>query len=180
MTRSNLYIILTNGERMACVADSSSAPEQGYFVEQVLIPLLSFTDAAKETALIAEHCTLNELRANATYRYEIDLQKKQVRFFEEHYYPKQDVFQKGAERTDRYIAYLESIADETARYTKERFKRYSNERLIARANRLPDFKWDDEGVELQRRRLLSNGAFRYEMRGNTLVILKDEPVQSND
>lgn len=174
MTRSNLYIILTSGERIACVADSSSAPEQGYMVEQVIIPLLSFNDTEKETALIAEHCTLKELRINATYRYEIDLQAKQVDFYEECYYPKPDVFQKGDDLTHRYIAYLESITGETAKYTKERFKRYTNKRLIARANRLPDFKWDDEGTELQRRSLLSNGKFQYEMQGNTLVILKDE------
>jgi hypothetical protein len=36
MTRSNLYITLTNGETINCVADSSSAPEQSYIVESLL------------------------------------------------------------------------------------------------------------------------------------------------
>jgi len=53
------------------------------------------------------------------------------------------------------------------------FKGYSNGALIKRANSLPDFKWDDEGVELRQRSLLSNGAFIYTIRGNSLVILKD-------
>ncbi|WP_426477524.1 hypothetical protein ACP3T3_20235 [Chryseobacterium sp. CBSDS_008] len=39
MTRSNLHITLSNGEEIICVADSSSAPEQGYFVEEILMPL---------------------------------------------------------------------------------------------------------------------------------------------
>ena len=47
MTRSNLYIKLTDGSNMNCVADSSSAPEQGFFVETLLLPLLALNDAEK-------------------------------------------------------------------------------------------------------------------------------------
>jgi hypothetical protein len=175
MTRSNLYITLSNGETLIGVADSSSAPEQGYIVESLLLPLLSLDDAEKELALLKEHCTMNDHRVNATYRYEINLQLETIAFYEEMYFYKTDVFRKGENLTRRYIAYLESIANETAKYTKERFKRYSNQALIKRANRLPDFKWDDEGAELVRRSLLSNGAFVYKMQGNTLIILRDEP-----
>ena len=86
------------------------------------------------------------------------------------YFFKTGVFRKGENLTRRYIAYLEKIQNETVR---EIFKGYSNEALIKRANSLPDFKWDDEGTELRQRSLLSNGAFIYTMRGNSLVILKD-------
>jgi hypothetical protein len=176
MTRSNLYITLSNGDAIVCVADNSSAPEQGYIVENLLLPLLTMNDGETELALLRGYCTMNDHRINATYRYEINLPLRSVGFYEERYFYKTDVFMKGKNLTHRYIAYLESIASDTAKFTKERFKRYSNQALINRANRLPDFKWDDEGVELTRRSLLSNGAFVYEMRGNKLVIIKDEPV----
>ena len=170
MTRSNLYIKLSSGDAITCVAESSSTPEQGYIVENLLIPLLSFSNAEHELALLREHCTLNELRVNADYRYEIDLQKETVAFYDELYFFKTGVFRKGENLTRRYIAHLEKIQNETVR---EMFKGYSNEALIQRANSLPDFKWDDEGTELRQRSLLSNGAFIYTMRGNSLVILKD-------
>jgi len=170
MTRSNLYIKLSNGDTITCVADSSSNPEQGYIVENLIIPLLSFSNAEHELALLKEHCTMNELRVNADYRYEIDLQKETVAFYDELYFFKTGVFRKGENLTRRYIAYLEKTQNETV---KEMFKGYSNKALIQRANSLPDFKWDDEGVELRRRSLLSNGAFIYTMRRNTLTILKD-------
>ena len=170
MTRSNLYITLSNGEKITAIADSSSSPEQGYIVENLIIPLLSFSNTENELALLKEHCTLNELRVNADYRYEIDLQKETVAFYDEMYFFKTGVFRKGENLTRRYIAYLEKIQNETVR---EMFKGYSNEALIKRANSLPDFKWDDEGVELRQRSLLSNGAFIYTIRGNSLVILKD-------
>ncbi len=170
MTRSNLYITLSNGEAIICVADSSSAPEQGYIVEKLIIPLLSFSNAENELALLKEHSTLNELRTNADYRYEIDLRNETVAFYDEMYFFKTGVFRKGENLTRRYIAYLEKIQDDTV---KEMFKGYSNQALIQRANSLPDFKWDDEGTELRRRSLLSNGSFIYTMRGNSLVILKD-------
>jgi hypothetical protein len=38
MTRSNLHITLSNGQQIICVADSTSAPEQGYIVEEVFTP----------------------------------------------------------------------------------------------------------------------------------------------
>lgn len=41
MTRSNLHITLSNGEEIICVAESTSAPEQGYIVEEILTPLLT-------------------------------------------------------------------------------------------------------------------------------------------
>jgi DNA-binding Lrp family transcriptional regulator len=170
MTRSNLYITLSNGDAINCVADSSSTPEQGYIVENLIIPLLSYSNAENELALLKEHCILNELRINADYRYEINLRKETVAFYDEMYFFKTGVFRKGENLTRRYIAYLEKIQNETV---MNMFKGYSNQALIQRANSLPDFKWDDEGVELRRRSLLSNGAFIYTMRGNSLIILKD-------
>lgn len=105
MTRSNLYITLTNGEAIICVADSSSAPELGYIVESLLLPLLSHNDADAELALLGEHCVLNELRTSATYRYEINLQSKTVAFFDEMYFFKTDIFRKGENLNPRYTAY---------------------------------------------------------------------------
>ena len=95
MTRSNLYITLSNGEKITAIADSSSAPEQGYFVENLIIPLLSFSNSENELALLQEHCTLNELRVNADYRYEIDLQKDTVAFYDEMYFSKRVSSAKG-------------------------------------------------------------------------------------
>ncbi|MBK0380033.1 hypothetical protein [Mucilaginibacter segetis] len=170
MTRSNLYITLSNGEKLICVADSSSTPEQGYIVENLIIPLLSFSNAEHELALLNEHCTMNDQRINADYRYEIDLPKQTVAFYDELYFFKTGVFRKGENLTRRYIAYLEKIQNQTV---KDMFKGYSNQALIQKANSLPDFKWDDEGTELRQRSLLSNGAFIYTIRGNSLIILKD-------
>lgn len=109
MTRSNLYITLTNGEAIICVADSSSSPEQGYIVENLLLPLLLLNDAEAERTLLEEHCAMNELRTNATYRYEINLQTKGVAFFEERYFYKTDIFRKGENLTQRYTDYLLTI-----------------------------------------------------------------------
>lgn len=106
MTRSNLYITLSNGEAIICVADSSSAPEQGYIVESLLLPLLSLKNADAERSLLNDHCTMDELRSNATYRYEINLQNKTVAFFDELYFFKTDAFCKGKDLTNRYTAYL--------------------------------------------------------------------------
>ena len=169
MTRSNLYITLSNGRKLQCVAESSSTPEQGYIVEQLLIPLLSFDDAEKELALLREHCTMDELRVNAAYRYLIDLQRKEVLFYAENYFYKTDTFRKGKNLTHRYTEYH----TESEAHAKEEFKHFSNKALIARANSLPDFNWDDEGTELRRRWRVSNGAFDYEIRRNTMIILKD-------
>jgi hypothetical protein len=95
MTRSNLHITLSNGDRIQCVADSSSAPEQGYIVEQLLLPLLFLFDRDKELALIREHCTMDEQRSNADYRYGIDLPARKIAFYEENYLPAKDSFKKG-------------------------------------------------------------------------------------
>ena len=170
MTRSNLYITLTNGEAIICVAESSSAPGQGYIVESLLLPLLSLNNPDAERSLLNEHCTMNELRSNATYRYEINLRSKTVAFFDEIYFFKTNKFRRGENLTRKYLAYLEEIQNEAI---KDMFKGYSNEDLIERANSMTDFNWDDEGTELSRRSVQSNGAFVYQMQGNKLVILKD-------
>ena len=107
MTRSNLHIKLSNGKNIICVADSSSSPEQGYIVEYLLLPLLSLDDSEREMALLSEHCTMDERRTNATYRYDIDLRTKDVRFFEEEYNYEKGTFRKGKEITERYDTYLE-------------------------------------------------------------------------
>jgi hypothetical protein len=109
MTRSNLHIKLSNGKNLICVAESSSAPEQGYIVEQLLLPLLACDDAVKEMALLTEHCTMNERRINATYRYFINLQTHTVHFFEENYNYKNNTFYTGNDLTDRYRDYVESL-----------------------------------------------------------------------
>ncbi|MFD0764539.1 penicillin-binding protein [Mucilaginibacter lutimaris] len=109
MTRSNLHIILTNGKKTKCVADSSSAPEQGYIVENLILPLLRLSDPEKELILIREHCTMNEQRINATYRYEINLITKRVSFFEEDFNSGEDRFIRGEDITERYDAYLNAI-----------------------------------------------------------------------
>ncbi|MGF7079640.1 hypothetical protein [Mucilaginibacter sp. UYCu711] len=177
MTRSNLYVTLSDGEQVQCVADSSSAPEQGFIVETLLLPLLSLNNSEKELALLEKYCSMNELRVNATYRYDLNLPKKRVFFAEEIYVPRFDTFHYGEVLNDRYTAYLQQ---ETPLETdiKQQFKHLSNEELINRTNVLPDFKWDDEGVELQRRRRVSGCTFDYEMRGNTLIILRDKRPNS--
>ena len=110
MTRSNLHITFSNGKLIICVADSSSAPEQGYIVEKLLLPLLSINDSEKELTLLSEHCTMGERRINADYRYIIDLQTKEIRFFEEHYNYKRNSFRKGTDITKRYSDYVKNLA----------------------------------------------------------------------
>lgn len=109
MTRSNLYITLSNGKKMTCVLDTSSAPEQGYIVEDIILPLLSFNDDRREVSLIKKHCTLGEMRANACYRYYIDLCTKEVQLFEEHFNYTTEKFRKGKELTERYTDYLNTM-----------------------------------------------------------------------
>jgi hypothetical protein len=109
MTRSNLYIKLSNGTHIHCVCDSSSAPEQGYFVENLLFPLLGLNDTEQELALLTENCAMYEQRVNATYRYIINLQTKAVHFFEENYSFSEDRFHLGKDLTHRYNDYIESI-----------------------------------------------------------------------
>jgi hypothetical protein len=109
MTRSNIHITLSNGRKVKCVADSSSAPEQGYIVENLILPILTLNNPHKELLLIQEHCTMGEQRANAAYRYEISLLKKRVSFFEEKYDFGKDKFERGEDITERYDSYLVMI-----------------------------------------------------------------------
>lgn len=46
----------------------------------------------------------------------------------------------------------------------------TNAQLIARINSLPDFKWDDEGTELEIRKA---AGLKVKFVGNTLVILNN-------
>ncbi|WP_199269814.1 hypothetical protein [Mucilaginibacter lacusdianchii] len=174
MTRSNLYITLTGGEFLKCVADSSSAPEQGYIVEELILPLLALRDPDEELELLREHCTMDEQRSNADYRWEIDLAARIIRFYEESYHEAKDTFKKGLDLTGRYLSYLKKIETDTDKFTKRQFKYLSNKELVGRANGLPDLKWDDEAHELRRRSLVANGGFIYRMKGSHLVIIKDE------
>ena len=109
MTRSNIHIHLSNGQFIQCVADSSSAPEQGYFAQEVLQPLFTLQDAAKEQQLLAAHCTMDEQRANATYRYVIDLRTGQIQLHEENYDYNKDRFFTGHDLTSRLNAYCSGI-----------------------------------------------------------------------
>ena len=109
MTRANLHIILTNGKKIKCVADSSSAPEQCYIVEQLILPILKLNNADKELLLLQQHCTMGEQRVNATYRYEISLLRKRVSLFEENYDFGKDKFERGEDITERYDQYLVMI-----------------------------------------------------------------------
>lgn len=109
MTRSNLHIILSNGQQIICVADSSSAPEQGYIVEELFTPLLNFNSSHKEMELLKKHCTMDERRANADYRYYINLMTKEVTMFEEHFNYTSENFRKGKDITYRYTSYVETL-----------------------------------------------------------------------
>lgn len=109
MTRSNLHIKLSNGKSIICVADSSSAPEQGYIVEQLILPLLALNDSEKEMNLLMQHCTMDDRRINATYRYAINLTTKYVRLYEEHFSYSKDNFSKGTDITKRYNDYVEQL-----------------------------------------------------------------------
>jgi hypothetical protein len=109
MTRSNLHIKLSNGLHIHCVCDSSSAPEQGYFVENLLFPLLGLNDSEKEVDFLTGLCAMYEHRANATYRYIINLQTKAVHFFEENYDYGKDKFYLGDNLTHRLMDYIDSI-----------------------------------------------------------------------
>lgn len=108
MTRSNIHIKLTNGQIIDCVADSSSAPEQGWIVETLIIPLLALNNAEKELALLTEWCTMHEQRVNAVYRYIISLPSKTVHLFEENYSYSEDKFYLGDNITHRYDEYIAS------------------------------------------------------------------------
>ncbi|REC62267.1 penicillin-binding protein [Chryseobacterium pennae] len=109
MTRSNLHITLSNGEEIVCVADSSSAPEQGYIVEEIFSQLLALSNSKRELSLIKKHCTMDERRANASYRYYINLITKTVTMFEENFNYRTERFRKGKDLTARYTSYLEIL-----------------------------------------------------------------------
>lgn len=113
MTRSNLYITLSNGKKINCVAESSSAPEQGYIVEDLIIPLLKCNNTETEVKLLAEHCTMHELRANAYYRYTIDLFTKEIRFFEETYNYTKGIFKKPVDITERLTKYVSELQNKS-------------------------------------------------------------------
>jgi hypothetical protein len=55
---------------------------------------------------------------------------------------------------------------------KKKFRHLSDQDLIRRANNAPDFCWDDEACEIDRRRR-ENG-LKVKMEYNTLVILNDQ------
>lgn len=111
MTRSNLHITLSDGQQIICVADSTSAPEQGYIVEEVFTPLLNFNNSTQEFAFLKIHCTMNERRVNADYRYYINLITKEVTMFEEHFNYTAEKFRKGKNITERYTKYIENLKD---------------------------------------------------------------------
>ncbi len=46
----------------------------------------------------------------------------------------------------------------------------SDQELINRANAAPDFGWDDEGAEIDRR--MKQNGLKVEMQGNRIVIIK--------
>ena len=56
---------------------------------------------------------------------------------------------------------------------KKKFRNYSNQALIDRANAAEDFQWDDEGCEISRRRDHSEGKLIIKMQGNKLAIIQD-------
>lgn len=109
MTRSNMHITFSNGKSIICVLDSSSAPEQGYIVEDILLPLLALNDADQELSLIKKHCTMDERRCNAYYRYYVNLMTKEVTLFEENYSYRADRFSKGKDITQRYTNYVKTL-----------------------------------------------------------------------
>lgn len=112
MTRSNLRITLSDGQQIICVADSTSAPEQGYIVEEVFMPLMNLENSRKELSFIKKHCTMDERRANATYRYYVNLITKEVTMFEEHFSYTSEKFRKGKDITQRYTNYVEYLNNE--------------------------------------------------------------------
>lgn len=54
---------------------------------------------------------------------------------------------------------------------KKMFRHLSNEELINRINSLPDFQYDNESIELNRRIEASNGSLKVKMNGNVLEII---------
>ena len=109
MTRSNLHITLSNVKQIICVADSSTAPEQGYIVEKLFQPLLACENYGQELDLLENYCSMDDRSVNATYRYYINLITKDVEMYEENYNYKMDRFSKGEDLTNRYTSYVEKL-----------------------------------------------------------------------
>lgn len=66
------------------------------------------------------------------------------------------------------MSYLESDVEKAC---KRKFRNLSTEELIKLANSLPDFMWDDEECEINRRVKVSNGKLIVKMIGNELQIV---------
>lgn len=100
MIRSNVYITLTGGRKLVFVLASNS-PNRGFIIEKFITPLLTWQDPAKELEWIETFADrMNELQTDARYRYVIDLEKKTVLCYEEHYNHKNSTFWKGKDLTD--------------------------------------------------------------------------------
>jgi hypothetical protein len=56
---------------------------------------------------------------------------------------------------------------------KPRFKHLSNVQLVERINNAPEFEWNFEGYELERRVKKSAGNFKCSMQNSIIVILKN-------
>lgn len=65
---------------------------------------------------------------------------------------------------------------EIQKHCKRKFSHLSNIELVKRINNAPDFGWDDEEVELCRRRAVSEGKFVVQMNFSTIEIIKDETI----
>lgn len=68
------------------------------------------------------------------------------------------------------VEYLETDLEKAI---KPKFYGISNKDLVRRINQAPDFGWDDEGCELERRMNKAMGEFMCEMQGSIIVITKD-------
>jgi|GEM_PF-1564290 len=108
MRPTNLLITLSNGKSIIYVAEYSTRPENGYFVQNVLLPLMLLNDSEEEISFLNKHCTLSERRINAMYRYQINLAIKKVKVFEEIYNSYCNIFL-GNEITKRYLKYLTTL-----------------------------------------------------------------------
>jgi hypothetical protein len=53
---------------------------------------------------------------------------------------------------------------------KKKFARLNDQQLIDRANKAPDFGWDDEAFEIERRH--TENGLQVQMQGNRLVIME--------
>lgn len=67
--------------------------------------------------------------------------------------------------TEKIIKTVETIDQ----VVKRKFRHLSDEDLIRRANQAPDFGWDDEACEIDRR--MRETGLKCEMQGNSIVII---------